>query len=131
MTHHLIFYDGVCGLCDRTVQFVLERDTKKQFLFAPLQGTTAQKLSLPRNEDTVILIENYGASNQHTYILGNAALRILWLLGGVWLLPGLVSFLPSCCYDWVYRLVARNRHRLFPMDRCIIPPKQHNNRFLE
>jgi predicted DCC family thiol-disulfide oxidoreductase YuxK len=130
MTDQLIFYDGACGLCDQVVRFVLEKDKKNQFVFAPLQGITAQKIPFPRHEDTVVLIENYGTPNQHTYILGKAALRILWLLGGVWAVPGLFSFLPSWCYDWAYRLVARNRHRLFPTDRCIVPPRAHHDRFL-
>lgn len=136
MSKHLVFYDGVCGLCDLAVQFILKADKKRQFMFAPLQGKTAAKVlaGLPdslRNEDSIILIENYGAVDAQTYILGKAALRILWLLGSFWSVPGCVSFLPAWLYDWKYRLIARNRHRFFSKDHCVIPSKLDPTRFLD
>lgn len=47
----VLFYDGVCGLCDRLVQFVLDRDRAARVTFAPLQGTTAAELLVPRGAD--------------------------------------------------------------------------------
>jgi predicted DCC family thiol-disulfide oxidoreductase YuxK len=136
MRRHLVFYDGVCGLCDLAVQFILKRDKKQQFIFAPLQGKTAAKVlkDLPssiRNEDSIILIENYGAADAKTVILGKAALRILWILGGAWSLIGSISFLPAWLYDWKYRLIARHRHRFFSKDRCVVPSEQNSHRFLD
>ncbi len=133
MRHHLIFYDGECGLCDRAVWFVFSVDKKKQFFFAPLQGKTASYAlkTVPatlRNKDSVILIENYGTPEAQIYFLGKAALRILWLLGDGWSLVGAFSFLPGWLYDWAYRIVARNRHKI--QGSCFIPPKDSQNRFL-
>lgn len=135
MGKHLVFYDGVCGLCDHAVQFILFHDSKALFDFAPLQGQTASEMlkSLPadiRNADSLILIENYKSADPHIYIYGKGAFRILWLLGGLWTLPGSISWLPSWLYDWGYRLVARNRHRLFSSDSCVIPPPDKQQRFL-
>jgi predicted DCC family thiol-disulfide oxidoreductase YuxK len=132
---HLVFYDGACGFCDRVVQFLLCADTKKRFAFAPLQGKTALKYleSLPesmKGVDSLILIENYLSIQPKTFVLGKAAFRICWLLGGAWVLLGWTSFLPSFLYDWGYRLVARNRHRIFKNNVCQLPQPQNKERFL-
>lgn len=135
MNKHLVFYDGRCGFCDKVVQFLLRRDRKKVFVFAPLQGTTAAKIlqDLPpslKTIDSLILVENYQTPEQKFYLLGKGAFRICWLLGGMWRLLGWVSFLPSFLYDWGYRIVARNRHRIFPNDSCVIPNPADKDRFL-
>ena len=135
MAKHLVFYDGQCGLCDKVVQFLLKRDRMKIFMFAPLQGSTAASVlkELPpelKSVDSLILVENYLASDQQFYLLGKGALRICWLLGGAWMLLGWISFLPAVLYDWGYRIVARNRHRFFPNTSCVIPDPKDKVRFL-
>ena len=135
MAKHLVFYDGECGLCDQIVQFLLKQDSQELFNFAPLQGTTAAKLlkQLPpemKNKDSLILIENYENADPQFYIYGKGAFRICWILGGGWMIPGLFSWLPSILYDWGYRLVANNRHKLFRNASCIIPSKEMQHRFL-
>lgn len=129
---HLLFYDGRCGLCDHAVQFVLHRDKQGIFLFAPLQGETAKKvIDVPMTEDSLLLIENYGLPSEKRYILGKGAFRILWNLGGIWTLPGLLSFLPSSLYDFAYRLVAKNRHKIFGQEVCLLPDPKYKDRFLD
>ncbi len=132
---HLVFYDGKCGLCDRFVQFLLKVDKNVIFVFAPLQGKTAEtRLQSVCREvkeaDSVILIENYEQMNT-PLIYGKAAFRVLWLLGGCWALLGWLNFLPSWIYDWGYRLVAKNRYRLFIQETCVIPSAEHKHRFLD
>lgn len=131
---HLVFYDGECGLCDHAVQFVLKADKQKKFMFAPLQGTTAAELlaDLPpemKKADSLILIENFQEPAQQLHILGKGAFRVCWLLGGGWRLLGWLSYLSPILYDWGYRLIARNRHRLFPQTECIIPDLAQKDRF--
>src|SRR5436190_18548885 len=101
MSKHLVFYDGACGFCDHVVQWLLKRDHKQIYCFAPLQGQTADTLlkGIPR-DDSLVLIENYQTSDQQIFLFGKAAFRILWLLGGLWALLGWINFLPSCLYDW-------------------------------
>ncbi len=132
---HLVFYDGTCGLCDRIVQILLKIDEHQRFVFAPLQGQTADKYlqNLPpefKNVDSLILIENYRSSQPKTYVLAKGALRIAWLLGGVWVFVGWLSFLPAFLFNWAYRLVARNRHRFFPQTECLLPQPNQRERFL-
>lgn len=132
---HLVFYDGDCGLCDRVVQFLLKEDKQNRFVFAPLQGETASKYlkNLPleiRFTDSLILIENYRSPYPRVYMLAKGVLRIAWLLRWPWLLIGWLSFFPGWIFDWIYRLVASNRHYFFPNTQCIIPPKNQKNRFL-
>lgn len=132
---HLVFYDGECGLCDRTVQFLLKADKKEIFAFAALQGETAKKMlkDLPDNQknvDSVILIEDW-QTNPCVYIRSKAVFRMLWLLGGGWAILGLLNFLPAILFDWGYCLIARNRHRLFSKTECPLPNPQTRHRFLD
>lgn len=126
---HLVFYDGECGLCDHAVQFILWADKKGQFCFAPLQGVTARQVlnKIPENLDSLILVENYQDPNQRIEVLGKGALRICWLLGFPWNLIGWISFLPAFLYDWLYRIIARHRKKLFSHTPCFTP---NNKRFL-
>ncbi len=123
---HLVFYDGACGLCDSTVQFILNRDAHDLFVFAPLGGETAKKyLQLDPALDSVVLIENY-KTDPKTYVQSQAIFRILKALGGVYTVPGLLSFLPPVLFNWGYRFVARNRHKWFePV--CLV---RNNPKFL-
>lgn len=130
---HLLIYDGECGICDRIVRFLVKVDKKDLFQFTPLKGKTAERVlvDLPdryREEDTLVLVENWKSSKKRFYILGKGTLRIFWLLGGWWSLIGWVSFLPSFLYDWMYRLFARHRKRLFPLESC--KKQEKNDRFL-
>lgn len=128
---HLVFYDGNCGLCDHAVQFVLERDHQGFFAFAPLQGVTVKRyFSQPPEEDSLILIEDFNSENPKKYLFGKGAFRILWVLGGIWAVPGVINFLPSFLYDWGYRLVAKYRHKLFSKESCKIPLEKDKSRFL-
>lgn len=134
MAKHLMFYDGECGLCDHAVQLLLRIDKQQKFIFAPLKGLTAATIlkDLPaelKGADSLILVQNYLEVNQKFYILGQGVLRICWLLGGWWQLLGWISFLPGFLYNWIYRLVARNRHRFFTT-QCILPDLEQKERFL-
>lgn len=131
---HLILYDGTCGLCHRAVAWVVLRDFREDFVFAPLQGTTAKSLKklLPENalsNETMVLIEKWRSERPQIHIEGAAALRIFWLLGGYYRLIGWLSFLPASLYNWAYRFLARRRS-FFPAASCLIPEKLPSQRFL-
>jgi predicted DCC family thiol-disulfide oxidoreductase YuxK len=129
---HVVFYDGECPFCNRSVLFLLSVDKQEIFYFSPLNGETAkdklQGLHLKNpNLDTLVLLENY-QKNEKIFIEGKAVLRILWLLGGKYALIGWLSFLPSFLFDYVYRIVARYRYRLFTKKGTI---QSTNTRFLK
>jgi predicted DCC family thiol-disulfide oxidoreductase YuxK len=122
-----LFYDGHCGLCQRSVRLILAEDaTGSAFRFAPLQGETFQALVPPKEREalpqTMVVQTPTGA------LLTRSAgvLHILRRLGGVWrLLAGLLVLLPPSLRDRLYDGVARNRHRLFarPDELCpLMPP---------
>ena len=125
-----IYFDGYCGLCDRFVQFVLRRDRKARYRFAPLQGSTAQArvpATLdPRTSQTVILEEG-----GRFRVRSDAALAILSGLGGGWRLTALLRGIPRPVRDAVYDLVARNRNRWFGRRaECRVPQPDERDRFL-
>lgn len=127
----LILYDGACGLCRASVLFVLKRDKKKRFLFAPLQGVTAKKiLPFPISEDSVVVVEEFDTAAPRLTFSGKGACKILWLLGGLWSLPGLLYFLPGALLNPVYRFIAGKRHLFFNAPSCEIPPHMDSSRFL-
>jgi predicted DCC family thiol-disulfide oxidoreductase YuxK len=126
----VIFFDGVCGLCNRFVDFVIARDAAGVFRFAPLQGETARE-RLPeadvRDVNTMVLWEGQGIFRKST-----AAVRILARLGGRWRILGrALSFVPRPLRDAGYSLIARFRYSLFgKKDTCRMPTPAERARFL-
>ena len=123
---NLIFFDGVCHLCNNFVDHITSRDREHLFLFAPIQGKTAQDL-LPEIErtqlDTVIFF-----SQGKTYYRSTAIIKILTQLGGVYSLLGVVLAIPSPARDWLYNLIANNRYSWFgKKDHCRIPTPEEKN----
>ena len=126
----ILFFDGVCGLCNWSVDFVLKRDLRGVFQFAPLQGETAQAL-LTRQDvnqlDSVVLW--IGGLK---YRKSAAVVRVLWQLGYGWLVLGVVIWLiPLPLRNLGYSIVARNRYQLFgKKETCRLPTPAERNRFL-
>jgi len=134
----IILYDGVCGLCNRFVQFVLRHDRKDQFRFAALQSNFARTIlerhSLnPEVLDTVYVVFDYGQSSERLLSRSEAASAVLKELGGVWRLwAKLLDFLPKRFRDWRYALVARNRYRFFgKYETCPLPDPRDRHKFLD
>lgn len=125
-----VFFDGVCGLCNASVDFILKRDPRGAFQFAPLQGATAQQVlaeSLRQRLDTLVLQAESG-----TYTRSAAVVRILWRLSGLWPVAGwLLWAIPLPIRDWGYRIVSANRIRWFGQkDTCRLPSPEERERFL-
>ncbi len=138
----ILFYDGDCGLCNMAVRFVLFRDRKHKFYFASLKSITAHKLLSDwqrshASVDSIILYENEddGKGIVEVISYARAIFRICWLLGGLWKIPGLLSFLPDWFlvpYNFLYKLFAKNRKRLscfYPFE-CKLGVLQPSDRFL-
>jgi predicted DCC family thiol-disulfide oxidoreductase YuxK len=125
----IVFFDGVCHLCNKFVDALLQRDQQQKFLFAPLQGETAKTLlSAKEREDlqSVILLEG-----QKKYKGAEAVLRILILLGGTSRLFGLGYLVPPYFRNQFYHWVARHRYSWFgTQDQCRLPTAEEKNRLL-
>ena len=133
---NLVLYDGVCGLCDRSVKFLLPRDKHRRLTFAPLQSALAQDIlkrhGLPLTFESFVLVTGHHSDDEKVYRRSQAALRVLALLGGRYrLVAGLGQLFPTFFADWVYRLVARHRYRWFgKYDACVLPSPETRERFL-
>ncbi len=131
-TSPVLFFDGECNLCNSLVQFVLKRDKKKQFLFAPLQSPYGKKAREQTggtdNESTdSFILYNKGVY----YIRSSASLHMFRLLGGLWALLYAGIIFPRFIRDAVYNFVARNRYKWFGRrDTCMIPTPDVMARFL-
>jgi predicted DCC family thiol-disulfide oxidoreductase YuxK len=130
---YLVLYDGECGLCDRSIQWLLRHDRKGLLRFAPLQGATARPfVEGPLDElATVLYVERDAEGQPRVWERSAAAFRILWRLGGGWRVVAWLRVLPRALTDAVYRFVARRRRRWFgTVDACRAPDAAARARFL-
>lgn len=134
----VVFYDGVCGLCNRLVRFLLRRDRHGRLLFAPLQGELARSALAehradPSDLDTVYVLAHRNSPSQRVLSRSQAVLYALEQLGGGWRLAAKAAGLvPAPLADLLYRVVAKTRYRVFgQMTSCPVPPLEWRDRFLE
>jgi predicted DCC family thiol-disulfide oxidoreductase YuxK len=138
VTHPILLYDGVCGLCNRLNQFVLGRDAAGIFRFASLQSALASRVlqrhgESPQDLDTFYVIVNPDQPDEYLRSRSDAAIFVMQTLGGFWRAIGaIMKLVPKALRDWVYRLIARNRYRVFGRaDMCFLPPPRYRERFLD
>ena len=134
--HKLILYDGVCGLCNAFVNFIIRHDHQEQFRFAALQSDLGQAIvsrhgGKPEQISTVYLVQEHGTPEESVRTRGKAALHVLHALGGWWRVPAILRFLPAFLLNLGYGLVARLRYRIWGrLEACPVPTKQTRSRFL-
>jgi predicted DCC family thiol-disulfide oxidoreductase YuxK len=128
----IVFFDGVCNLCNGAVNFLLDHDRDRRLRFAPLQGRAFERLrsehpGLPEL-DSLVLADASGVQ-----VRSGAALGICRYLGWPWKWLGRVGLLvPRPLRDWVYDHIARNRYRWFGRrETCRMPTPELRARFLE
>lgn len=113
----VVFYDGVCALCNRTVRFFMNRDRHRVLSFAPLQGPTFEALRrqvrLPPGSESVIYVRGYGTPTPSVYARSEATLQILRDLGGVCRVVSWARIIPRFIRDTLYDWIARRRYRWF------------------
>lgn len=126
----IVFYDGVCGLCTRSVQLLLKLDRHHRLLFAPLQGTTYQTLTNNHQTgfDSIVVY-----TNNKLYTEVKALQHIGKTLGGFWNILRIISLvIPPFISNALYRLIAKNRYHIFGKhDQCHLPTPNQKKQFLE
>ena len=128
----IILFDGVCNLCNSSVQFIIKRDKKKQFLFTSLQSDAARDILLQfqlKNSEmhSILLIEN-----EKIYQKSDAILKIVKHLNGIWKMSYGFIIIPKFIRDYIYMIIAKNRYRWFgKREVCMIPTKELQMRFLD
>jgi predicted DCC family thiol-disulfide oxidoreductase YuxK len=131
----VLLYDGVCGLCNRLVQFVLKHDNQAHFRFASLQSNYAAGILKrhgldPHDLDTLYVVEESG---ERLTSRSDAVIFLLCELGGFWRAVSLaLRMFPKRLRDWGYSIVARHRYRVFgKYESCPLPEDKYQDRFLD
>jgi predicted DCC family thiol-disulfide oxidoreductase YuxK len=136
-TNPIVLYDGVCGLCNHLVQFILKRDDRDRFRFASLQSDFTREVLTrhgvdPDDLDTVYVIRQHEQPNERLLARSDAILYMLEQLGGVWKLMSVGKVLPRVFRDAIYKIVARNRYRVFGKhESCMLPEPKHRAKFVD
>jgi len=127
----ILFFDGICGLCNGCVDFAIRHDPDGRVLFSTLQGSTATEVLSEedsRRLDTVIFFEN-----KTVFRRSSAIVRLLIHLGGFWAVLGwLLWIIPRPIRNLLYRLIAKVRYRILGQkETCRLPTPEERQRFLD
>ena len=129
MEQPIIFFDGVCALCNSSIDYIIKADNERLFKFAPLQGETAlaaKERTDWRDIDSIILLEN-----DQLYYRSSAIIRIGQLIPKYRLLSNLISYIPVPIRDYGYKLIAKYRYQTFGKKAtCRIPTVEERAIFL-
>lgn len=131
----MVLYDGVCGFCDRTVQWLLRHDPRGRLYFAPLEGETAKAIlqrhpEVPKDLDAIVFVENAEGTERVTW-RSRAVFRICSQLQDRWRWMAWLGVIPSFIADIGYRFVAKIRFRIGgKLDQCRVPSETEKARFL-
>lgn len=125
----VVFFDGVCGMCNSVVDLMLPEDHNDTLRFAPLQGSTAKEQLSQKdvaNISTIIYQEG-----DKTYKQSDAVLKSFASLGGIWKLALIFRIIPRWIRDNVYKYIAANRYKWFGKKAaCRIPTQEERAKFL-
>ena len=134
----VMLYDGLCGFCDGTVQFIVARDRHRTLRFAPLQGEFAAEFFVRhpklRSVDSIILVQPATAiDSEHISVRSDAIVLLAQYVGGVWTAFGAVMrIIPQVVRDAGYSAIAKIRYRIFGRrDACRIPTAEEKSRFID
>jgi len=132
IAHPVILFDGVCNLCNSSVQFIIKRDRKRIFRYASLQSEFGKKIIerfklADKNIDSIILFENNSIKIKST-----AVLQVLKRTGGIYSILYVFIIVPESIRNGIYDFIARNRYRWFgKRETCMIPTPELKKRFID
>ncbi len=128
----IVFFDGICVLCNASVRFIIKYDKKKHFHFSTLQSDVAKQFLLHQSEkiqqkDSIILWYKH-----QVYTESSAVLMIAKVLGGFFWITQLFWIIPKFMRDYIYRFIAKNRYKWFgKLDRCVVLDEESRERVIE
>jgi len=129
----LILFDGVCNLCNASIQYVIQHDKKDRFRYAPLQSTIGKQVLEkfkvdPSQTDSILL---YSQENGLA-VKSSAALKVAKHLGFPRNLLSVFLIVPAFIRNWVYDYIAANRYKWYgKKEECMIPTPELKAKFLE
>lgn len=126
----IVFFDGVCNLCNSFVNLLMSIDKNSQFRIASLQGDTAKRLI---KEDKTVLPDSVILLKEgKLFVESDAVLEIVKTLGGLWKILLIFKIIPRGIRDSVYRAIAARRYKFFgKKDTCRLPTQEEKDRFLD
>jgi predicted DCC family thiol-disulfide oxidoreductase YuxK len=128
---NLVLFDGVCNLCNSTIQFVIRHDRRGVFKFTPIQSEIGRRIYHrygldPDRPESILLVTPNGILAK-----SDAALAIAHQFGGLWRGLSIFKIIPRGCRDCVYSFIARHRYRWFgKRESCMVPTEDLKKRFL-
>ncbi len=129
---HLLLFDGVCVLCNRSVQIVIKRDKSRKFRFASLQSDFGSKVLDGFNLDKTLTDSVIYVRSGNVYTKSDAALRIAKTFGGFWKMSVVFFIFPRFLRNIVYDFIARNRYRWFgKTESCMMPDDSVTDLFID
>ena len=136
---HIIFYDGVCGLCNKFIQFVIDNDSNGLFFFAALQSefaknTLARRGANAEDLNTVYVLSNYGNGQEERLFNKSDAVAFTTSQLKPWIKPAafFIKVFPKPLRDFGYETVAKIRYKLFGKhDQCMLPSPETRARFID
>lgn len=134
---HLVLYDGVCGLCNRLLLFLLKHDHHDVFRFASLQSPIGQAMVArwggdPEDLTSFYVVADFRTPDARVVTKSDAAVFVARELGWPWKLARVGGALPKALRDPLYDLIARHRYRIFGRyEQCVIPSPESRRRFVD
>lgn len=129
-TKPILLYDGSCGFCQRSVQFILKHERGEEIFFAPLQSELAltiyQNHPEFQNVDSIVFVKG-----NDLLVESDAVLALVTYLRAPYYFSKIARLVPKVLRDRVYRFVAKHRHRFIRNnDSCLLPNSHQRKRFL-
>ena len=127
----IIFYDGLCSICNRFIRILIKLDKKEKILFASLQGKNG-KLIQKKFSKELYEVDSVIFYNKGVFTKSSAVINILSELGGIYKLACIFNIIPSFILNFLYDYIARNRFKWFnKLNKCPLPEKKNISRFLD
>ena len=122
----IIIFDGVCGLCNRSIDILIKLDRQKILQYSSLQGEFVKTLKTEPDINSIIFYED-----GILYYKSTAILKIFQALGGVWKITAIFYLIPKIIRDFLYDLITKHRYRIFgKMESCRMPKKDERDLFI-
>jgi len=128
----IILFDGVCNLCNSSVNFIIKHDKKERFLFASLQSDAANEILLQFTSKKIGLESIILIQNEKIYHKSTAALMIMSRLNKGYRFLEIFKIIPEFLRDTIYQFIAKNRYKWFGEKKhCMFPTPDLKHRFLD
>jgi len=123
----VIIFDGVCGLCNKSVDILIKIDTEKIFTYTSLQGEFVKTLDIEPDIDSILFYQD-----GTVYYKSTAILKIFQALGGVWVFMTVFYLIPRSIRDFIYDIIAKYRYKIFgKRESCRMPMEDEENLFID